>query len=225
MEAGISLSDDHVAQLRRYLDLLEAGNKRFNLTRIIDRAHAELHHIADALTLLPLIPSTAKRLADVGSGGGVPGLVLAIVIPQLHCTLIESTGKKAAFLQETVQEIGLENVQVMHARAEDAALGSHRQSFDVVTARAVATLDWLLEFCLPLARVGGIVLAMKGAKAATELKSAGAILHRLGGGTPKTHPVRLPGVDQHVIIAVPKVATTPRNLPRAPSLAKGKPLS
>jgi 16S rRNA (guanine527-N7)-methyltransferase len=223
---GIELSAKQSDQLSRYIDLLLSANQRMNLTRITDRAAAEVQHVGDSLTLLPFLPPDAHRLADVGSGGGVPGIPIAIARPDASVVLIESTQKKAQFLREVAAELGLTNVSVHPARAEDAGgKGSPlRESFDVVVARAVATMNWLAEWCLPLARRGGKVLAMKGPKVADELPDAKRAIKLLGGGEAQVHPVALPGTQNHVIVEIPKLARTDPRYPRPATTAKGKPL-
>ena len=222
--AGISLSGEQVGLLGRYLDLLEAANKRMNLTRITDRAQAEVLHVGDAMTLLPMLPAGAHRLADVGSGGGIPGIVLGIVRPDAQVVLIESTKKKAEFLASAVKELKLVNVTVDSRRAEEVGRSAARESFDVVLARAVGTLDILIEWLLPLVKVGGVVLAMKGPKGAEELKRAQPIISMLGGGAGEMLDADLQAGMGHLIIKIPKVARTPPRFPRDPSVAKGLPL-
>jgi 16S rRNA (guanine527-N7)-methyltransferase len=224
----------------RYLDLLEAGNRRMNLTRIVDRESAEIQHIADALTLLKYLPPvriesnpgegkaariSKVRLADVGSGSGVPGVVLAIARPDVQILLLESTKKKAVFLEETARELALENVRVSDQRAEDAGrLPELREKFDVAAARAVGTLNWLAEWCLPLVKKGGRMLAMKGPKAAEELPLAGHAIRLVGGGNVDVHPADLPGGLRHVIVEIRKIAATPSSYPRSATSTGGKPL-
>lgn len=222
--ADCNLDDDRQAKLSAYLDLLLAANRRMNLTRITDRPAAELGHIADALTALPFLPSGPHRLADVGAGGGVPGIPLAIARPDVSVVLIEATQKKAAFLAEAAKELSLSNVEVVALRAEEAAAGPLRESFDVAIARAVGELVWLAEWCLPLVKNGGRVLAMKGARVADELPLAVRAIRLLGGGVPITHPVDLPGREHHVIVQIPKISPTDRRYPRHPTSTKGKPL-
>jgi len=222
--ASGQLTDSQHVLLSRFLDLLIAGNQRMNLTRITDRAAAELNHIGDALTLLRYLPPGAIRLADVGSGGGVPGIPLAIARPDAAVTLIESTVKKARFLTETAEALGLSNVKVRPERAEEAGVGPVRESFDVVTVRAVGVMAWLVEWCLPLVKVGGTMLAMKGPRLTEELPSALRTIRLLGGGEPTVHPVDLPGTGGHVIVAIRKVRKTDSRFPRPATSAKGKPL-
>jgi 16S rRNA (guanine527-N7)-methyltransferase len=225
--AGIKLSDDQHAKLARYLDLLLEANARMNLTRITDRAAAEVQHVGDALTLLPLLPNGPHRLADVGTGGGVPGMPLALARPDAQVVLIESTKKKAAFLSEAARALGLGNVTVVDTRAEDAGQSpALRETFDVATARAVATLDWLAEWCLPLVKPKtGKVLAMKGARASEELPAAAKAIKLLNGGEPVVHPVDLPGSEHRVIVEIPKRGRTDPRYPRNATVAKGKALS
>jgi 16S rRNA (guanine527-N7)-methyltransferase len=223
-KADISLSSEQLHALDRYLDLLLEVNQKMNLTRITDRAAAEVQHVADALTLLRFIPSDTKTLADIGSGGGVPGIPLAIARADVQITLVESTRKKAAFLREVAASLSLSNVRVADTRAEDLARTEDRESYDVITARAVGALAWLAEWCLPLARKGGKVLAMKGARIHEELEPAQKPIRLLGGAEPVIHPVELPGVEHHVIVEIPKVGKTDKRYPRNPTATGGKPL-
>jgi 16S rRNA (guanine527-N7)-methyltransferase len=222
--AQITLDSAQHDRLNRYLDLLSEANATMNLTRITDRAAAEVQHVGDALTVLPYLPSGNASLADVGTGGGVPGIPLAIVRPEMAVLLIESTKKKAAFLERTIAALGLTNVQVSGNRAEDVGQSNLRETFDVAIARAVATLDWLAEWCLPLVKVRGKVLAMKGKRAAEELPAAARAVQQLGGGVPKTHTVDLPGTDSLVIVEIPKVRKTDARYPRPATQAKGNPV-
>jgi 16S rRNA (guanine527-N7)-methyltransferase len=219
------LTPDQHDLLSRYIDLLFEANQRMNLTRIVDREAADVHHVGDALTLLRFIPPGPQRLADVGSGGGVPGIPLAIARPDVQVVLIESTRKKAAFLEEAVTKLGLENVRVSAVRAEDAGQSAQlRESFDVVVARAVATMDWLAEWCLPLVKKRGKMLAMKGPKAAEELPAAEHAIKLTGGSSPDVHRADLPGADNHVIVEIGKVRRTPPAYPRPATRAKNNPL-
>ena len=222
--AGRTLDPSQHERLSRYLDLLLAANLTMNLTRITDRAAAELHHVSDSLTLLPLLPQGEFRLADVGSGGGVPGIPLAIARPDAEVFLIESTRKKAAFLQRAVAELAVTNVRISDQRAEEVARTKHRETFDVAVARAVATLDFLAEYCLPLVKVGGSMLAMKGPKVLQEIPTAQHAIRMLGGGEPKVHPVMLSGAEHHVIVEITKRRRTSDKYPRPPSQQKGRPL-
>jgi 16S rRNA (guanine527-N7)-methyltransferase len=224
--AGLTLSPDQHALLHRYLDLLLAANQTMNLTRITDRPAAELHHVADSLTLLPFLPPGPHALADVGTGGGVPGIPLAIARPDAQVLLIESTKKKANFLRSAVEQLQLANVSVTDVRAEDVGRSpEHRERYDVAVARAVATLDWLAEWCLPLVKPKtGKVLAMKGAKAAEEVPAAARAIKYLHGAPPVVHRVDLPGTEHHVVVEITKLGRSDPRHPRPATVAKGKPL-
>lgn len=223
--ANRTLTAEQHQRLCRYLDLLLEANQRMNLTRIVDRESAEVQHVGDALTLLKYLPQTNAQVADVGSGGGVPGLPLAIVLPDVQFVLFESTKKKAVFLDGAARELGLANVRISDLRAEDAGRDpKFRETFDVVVARAVGTMNWLAEWCLPLVRKGGVLLAMKGPKALEELPPAEHAIALLGGGSPDIHPADLPGISHHLIVEIRKTGKTPRIYPRAATASKGTPL-
>jgi 16S rRNA (guanine527-N7)-methyltransferase len=223
--ASITLTEDQHAKLSSYIDLLLETNQRMNLTRIADRAAAEVQHVGDALTVLPFLPEDTFRLADVGSGGGIPGVILAIARPDAKIVLLEATKKKAAFLQEVVTKLALTNVKVIAERAETAGRSDLRDSRDIAVARAVGAMDFLVEWCLPLVKKGGKMLAMKGARIVDELPAAAKAIRLLGGGEPVVHPVELPGAEHHVIVEIPKLGRTDPKYPRDATVAKGKPLA
>ena len=223
--AGLALTDAQHGQFSRYLDLLFDANQWMNLTRIADRPQAELQHVADSLTLLPHLPKQMHRIADVGSGGGVPGIPLAIARPDCRVTLIEATKKKAAFLQSAAAQLGLANVRVVELRAEEVGqMEHHRDTYNVAVARAVATMAWLAEWCLPLVQKGGKMLAMKGPKVQEELPLAARAILWLNGADPVVHPVDLPGTEHRVIVEIQKTGGTDPKYPRDATVAKGKPL-
>jgi len=222
--AEVILSESQHDRLNRYLDLLSEANQRMNLTRITDRTAAEVQHIGDALTVLPFLPKGSIRLADIGSGGGVPGLPLAIVRPDSQVTLIESTKKKAVFLKQTADLLELTNVTVLDQRVEDVGHSINRERFDVAVVRAVATMDWLAEWCLPLLKKGGKMLAMKGQRITEELPIAAMAIRRLGGAPAIVHPVELPGSEHRVIAEIVKLQVTDALFPRSATVAKGRPL-
>lgn len=163
-QANLTLSPAQVGQLDRYLDLLIERNRVINLTRITDRPDAEIKHVADALAVLKFIPSGALKLADVGTGGGIPGAILAIARPDVSVTLIDSTKKKLDAVKSICDAIGLTNVRTLHTRIESTV-----DVFNVVTARAVAELGTLLGWCEKIIHPRGRLLAMKGPKADEEI--------------------------------------------------------
>lgn len=177
---GIELSPEEESLLGRYLGMLFAANERFNLTRIdIDSAWSR--HVVDSLTLLAPLASVenVESGIDVGSGGGLPGIPLAIARRDIAWTLLESTGKKARFLEAVVRRLGLSNVAVAQERAEVAARGPLRERFDVATSRAVGALDGLVQISIPFLRVGGLMLAIKGERAPEEVVAAKQALYEL----------------------------------------------
>jgi 16S rRNA (guanine527-N7)-methyltransferase len=212
--AGLALDERQHALLNSFLDLLLEANQRMNLTRITDRQQAEILHVADAMTLLTHLPSRPHRLADVGSGGGIPGIVLAIIRPDAQVVLIESTQKKASFLKTAASELKLENVAIEPSRAEDVARTSRRESFDIAVARAVAVMPELVEWLLPLVKVGGFALAMKGPKGLEELDQARPLIKRLGGDRAEIVSGDLPDRPGHIIIKIEKTARTHPRYPR-----------
>lgn len=171
---GLSVSEPALEMLTRYVDRLLEVNQRMNLTAVRDAEGVWMRHVFDSLLLLSSLKADADQHAlDLGSGGGFPGLVLAIVRPDMGWTLVDSVGKKARFLAETIEELGLENARALSDRAE--VLGqddAHRECYTLVTARAVARLPVLLELTVPLLKVGGHLLAMKGEQADQEVSEA-----------------------------------------------------
>lgn len=195
-DAGMKLSEEQLAQLDRYLDLVIEWNEKINLTRIVDRADAEVKHIADALTLLRLLPKGLVTLADVGTGGGVPGVPIAICRPDIMVTLIDSTKKKLDTIQKIVDAIGLKNVTMLHTRIEQV-----KAKYDVITARAVADLDTLLQWTWPLMKPASRLLAMKGPKASEEIEAAKRrLFHQKRSAT--IEPVNVPELNGHCIVRI-----------------------
>jgi 16S rRNA (guanine527-N7)-methyltransferase len=189
-EIGAPVGTATLAQLGDYLARLLAMNEQMNLTAIKDAESAWERHVLDALTLLPLLADVPAggQLVDIGAGGGIPGLVLAIARPDLRVTLVEATQKKAAFLSAVSAAMGLANVSVRAERAEVVGRGELRDTFDVVTARAVARLAALAPLTVPFARPGGLVLLIKGQKADEELAEARAVLAKQRAVHEKTVP-------------------------------------
>jgi len=192
-DAGVSLSDAQLGQLDAYLDGLIEKNKVLNLTRITDKADAEVKHVADALTLLKFIPESAVTLADVGTGGGIPGVILAIARPQMRVTLIDATRKKLDAVQGLCDAVGVHNVTTHHGRMEQVEL-----KFDVVTARAVAAMGKLLGWCRPLLKRGGVLLALKGPRVSEEIAAMSGAQKRQW--TLSTHTIDVPALAGHVVV-------------------------
>ncbi len=226
---GLVFEEGDLARLGLYLALLLEATKQFNLTTITDPAHAWLRHIFDSLTLLgPLsdVPESG-RIVDIGSGGGLPGIPLAICRPDLRFTLIESTGKKATFLRTITNLIALDNVTILCARAEDIAHDrqDHREQYDAVLARAVGKLSIIAELTIPFAKApsqssaGGFTLLIKGQKADDELGEAKQALYLLHA----RHEMTIDTPTGRIVVLA-KTRQTPRIYPRKPGEPKRKPL-
>ena len=210
---GIALTGPMLDALDQYAEILVEYNQKVNLTAITDPEGIEDKHFADSL-LLANLPETAGKLVDVGTGAGFPGVVAKIFKPELQLTLMEPTGKRVEFLKYVCAQLGLSGVEFAKERAEEAARKVWREQFDVATARGVAALPMLSEYCLPLVKVGGVFLAMKGPGAAEELAESGAALKKLGGKGSSVAEFHLPGGDVRNIIRIKKISQTPPTYPR-----------
>ncbi len=207
---GISLTDTQLASFARYTSELQAWNSHINLTAIKDEQDIVVRHYLDSLWCSLAWQATPNALVDVGSGAGFPGVPLKIVFPSIRLTLIEATGKKTRFLEHLVQVLELNHVTILNARAEHVChMPPYRRQYDVAVARAVASLAKLAEYCLPFVRVGGEVLAPKGADIAEEIMSATNTIARLGGGEIRCDQVLLPGVSPRMMVCIPKIADHP----------------
>lgn len=224
----MDLDDAQIASLAGYLALLREWNTRFNLTAIEDPGEMLTKHFLDSLTCARALDFTAaKTLIDVGTGAGFPGLVLKIAFPHLEVTLLDSLEKRLRFIERVADHLGLAGVTTVHARAEDAAAAGAelRERYEVVTSRAVARLRVLLEWTLPFARVGGMLIAMKGPDIAPEVDEAGPALRKLGGAVERVEQFTLPGTDVgRSLVIVRKQLRTPRGYPRRPGSARKAPL-
>jgi 16S rRNA (guanine527-N7)-methyltransferase len=206
-----------------YVRLLLEANARLNLTRVVEPDAVARLHLLDSLAALPLLPS-AGIAVDLGSGGGVPGIVLALARPSVRWTLVDSVRRKAEALRSFVAALGLANVEVLAERAELLGRGPVRESFDLVTARACAALPVLTEYALPLLRIGGTLLAWKGRISAEELAAGAAASELLGGGAPVVRSAGVPALGDHRFILVEKLRPTPARLPRRPGDPTRRPL-
>lgn len=224
---GEPLSAQQVAAFERYAAELTEWNQRFNLTRITEPAAITSRHFLDSLSCwLALRKQPPTSLIDVGAGAGFPGLALKILRPELRLTLLESTAKKAGFLEHMVQVLGLQGVTVLAQRAEDAGQApAHREQYDWAVARAVAPLPVLAEYLLPFVRVGGYMLAQKARGVAEEARLAANAFGQLGGKLETLIPVAVPGLDEERwLVVVHKVKPTQARFPRQAGTPSKKPL-
>ena len=216
-EAGIVLTAAQTAQFAVYNEMLIDWNTRMNLTALTAPADVAVKHIIDSLTAYDAaLFDGAATLIDVGTGAGLPGIPLAVYAPHIRVTLMDALQKRVRFLMEVTAAMGLTNTRCIHARAEEAArTAEHRAAYDIAVSRAVARMPVLLEYALPLVRVGGTFLALKGRAYAAEAAEGAGIAGRLGGGAIAARPVHLPGLDDvRAILSVRKEKPTPKEYPR-----------
>jgi len=224
---NVHVTGRQVMSLMTYEKELLEWNQKFNLTAIRDVESIRTKHFLDSFSCVQAWKaSPPAHLIDVGTGAGFPGLPLKILYPSIKLTLVESVGKKAMFCQHIVSVLGLDNVNVIQARAE--ALGqnlAHREKYDWAIARAVANLSVLSEYLIPLVKIGGRMLAQKGESGPAEAQSAEKAMKLLGGKLEQLIPVTLPGVvDERYLVIVDKVAATPPKYPRKPGVPGKQPL-
>lgn len=221
-----SLNDTQLAQLEAYYKLLVSWNEKINLTAITEPQDVAVKHFADSLSGLDCvdIPQNSK-IIDVGTGAGFPGIVLKIARPDLNLTLLDSLNKRLVFLQEVLDELGLE-AELIHSRAEDGGQSLDlRESYDFAVSRAVARLNVLCEYCLPYVRLGGSFIAYKGKDADSEIADSKRALQTLGGRILNVHRFELPlDGGERAVIEIEKVQPTPDKYPRHSSKIKASPL-
>ena len=209
-ELGFEISPEQSTALLAYLEALDVTNQSFNLTRIPRKDFVTLH-LLDSLTALLAIPSGKPlKIIDVGTGAGFPGVPLAALLPNAQVSLLDATSKKVKFAEFTAHESGITNCKGIHCRAEDLArMNQHRNSYDVVISRAVAPFAKLMQWLMPLAKVGGCVIAMKGTGYEQEIEGTDALVKQLGGTIDELITTPLPGTDitRHLIIVRKERAT------------------
>lgn len=215
-QLGLSPAPGAAAKLARYGELLLEQNKVMNLTAITDPHQVACLHMLDSAALLRYVDLKDKSFIDVGTGAGFPGLVLKILEPSLRLTLLDGLQKRLDWLEQVAQELGLEGVEFLHARAEEEGLQSpRREGYDFAGARAVAAMNLLCELCLPFVKVGGTFLAMKSVESDAELAQAGGAIDLLGGRVAGVEAYSIPHTDiTHRLILVEKANPTPKGYPR-----------
>lgn len=220
---NITLTGSQLDQLDRYAELLVSYNEKVNLTAITTPEGIEDRHFADSL-LFAAQPEVSGRMVDVGTGAGFPGVVAKIYKPDLELALMEPTGKRMDFLKYVCAELGLTGVEFVRERAEEAARKQWREAFDLASARAVAALPVLCEYCLPLVKVGGRFIAMKGPDADNELDLAANALRKLGGRAADDRAFTLPDGSARRLLVMEKISQTPPAYPRNGGKIAKKPL-
>ena len=222
--SGVAVSEKAEAALDRFAAMLIETNEKFNLTAITDPDGIAVKHFADSLSPMAVCDfAPGKKVLDIGTGAGFPGMPLLIANPGINLTFMDSTAKKLAFVRDCLDALGLE-AQILNARAEDEGKdGDYRESFDIVISRAVAPLNILCEYALPFVNAGGVFIAMKGAGGKEELEGAKNAIGILGGKIKSETQINLTDGERHLIV-IEKTAATPQVYPRAGGKIKKNPL-
>lgn len=222
---GITLTDRELELFEKYADFLVEYNAKVNLTAITQPQEIAEKHFLDSLLLLAAVqPEKGARIIDVGTGAGFPGVPVKIVRPDMQLTLLDSLNKRLVFLGQLAQKLGLE-WQEVHARAEEAGRQNvYRENFDIATARAVAPLSVLCEYCLPFVRIGGIFIALKSRGAQTEIGDANRAISLLGGKLREVRTYTLPQQGERSLIIVEKISQTSSKYPRPSAKMAKSPL-
>ncbi|BAL84527.1 putative ribosomal RNA small subunit methyltransferase G [Selenomonas ruminantium subsp. lactilytica TAM6421] len=217
VEYGIELNDKQMEQFNRYFELLVEWNEKINLTAITEPKEVAIKHMIDSITAYDeALFKDGTTVIDVGTGAGFPGLPLKIFCPEIKLTLMDSLNKRIKFLQTVVEELGLKDVECVHARAEEGARNKkYRESFDIAVSRAVARLPILCEYCLPFVKKGGHFIALKGMQFQEEAEEAAKAIKVMGGSKTEIRPVKLPELDdKRAVITITKTMPTPKAYPR-----------
>lgn len=222
---GSFFSVEQINNFYKYMNLLIEWNEKINLTAIIEPEEIILKHFIDSITILKEIKDGSK-LVDVGTGAGFPGIPLAIMNPTLKITLVDSLNKRLIFLQEVIKALNLENVEIVHSRAEEFGQNmKYREKFDVATSRAVANLSTLSEYLIPLVKIGGKIISMKASGAKQEINEAKNAINILGGKIIKIEEFNLPQSDiGRTIVIIEKNKHTPLKYPRKPGTPTKEPI-
>ena len=220
---NVQIEETQLEKFYNYMNLLIEWNEKINLTAITEPKEIILKHFVDCITIVKHIPKEAQ-IVDVGTGAGFPGIPLNIMDDSSNYTLVDSLNKRINFLNEIINTLDLENINAIHSRIEDFAK-NNKEDYDVATSRAVASLNILLEYLLPLVKVGGICICMKGSNVQEEIQNSKKALEVLGGKIEKIEEIKLPDSDiTRNIIIVRKIKTTPNKYPRKAGMATKEPI-
>ncbi|NLC65916.1 MAG: 16S rRNA (guanine(527)-N(7))-methyltransferase RsmG [Clostridium sp.] len=224
---NINFDKAHYEKFERYMRILQKWNEKINLTSIIEDKEIIQKHFIDSIKIFEFEEmENMEKIIDVGTGAGFPGIPIKIVKPEIKLTLLDSLNKRVKFLKEVGNELGLENIEYIHGRAEDFGNdNNYREQYDLATSRAVANMTVLSEYCLPFVKVGGYFIALKGPSVEDELRESEIALEKLGGRIKEIIEVDIEESDlKHNLVIVEKVSKTPANLPRRTVSIRKKPL-
>ena len=220
---NLEYDDSKIAQIIKFYDMVIETNKVMNLTNITEEKEFAIKNILDCILPMKIIPVNAKVL-DIGAGAGFPSIPLKIMRPDLDIVMVDSLNKRVNFLKTVIQKLDLKNITANHMRIEDFAV-NNKERFDIVVARAVARLNTLLEYSLPLVKIKGKVIAYKSQKAEEEIAEAQNALNILGGKVTELQTVLIKEIDSiRANIVIEKIKNTPKEYPRGKNLPKLKPI-
>jgi 16S rRNA (guanine527-N7)-methyltransferase len=221
LEYGINLTDKQLNSFENYYSILIEFNKMFNLTAITEKQEVYKKHFVDSVINVDKL--VGEKLIDVGSGGGFPAIPIKILREDINVTLLEATGKKCEFLKEVIKRLDLKDIQVINGRAEDLAKDlNYRESFDICTARAVARLNTLCEYCMPFVKVGGQFVSFKG-NVEEELTEGQSAIKILGGQVKEVYSYQLDGANR-ALVYIDKIKPTDKKYPRGNGKERKSPL-
>ena len=226
-DLNIELTKEQIDSFVLYKEMLKEWNQKINITSITDDVEIDIKHFLDSLTPLSTnLLDGRKKIIDVGTGGGFPGLPLKIYNKELEVTLLDSLNKRIIYLNEVIKSLGLEGIEALHGRAEELGRKEdYREQYDICISRAVASLDTLSEYCMPFVKKGGYFISMKGPNVEEELKDSEKAIKILGGKIINTEILTLPESDiRHSLIVIKKINETPTKYPRAGGKPRNNPL-
>lgn len=226
-ELNINIEEEDIDSFEIYKEMLKEWNQKINITSITDDEEIDIKHFLDSMT--PLVTNLfngKKRLIDIGTGGGFPGLPLKIINKDLNVTLLDSLNKRIIFLNEVINKLELKDIEAIHGRAEELSIKPlYREKFDIAISRAVASLNTLSEYCMPFVKVGGHFISMKGPEIDEELESSNNAIKVLGGKIVDTQLINIPESDiVHSLIIIEKIKETPTKYPRGGGKPRKNPL-
>lgn len=226
-EYNINLSDIQIDQMEKYMNLVKEWNKKINLTAITDDREFVYKHLIDSISIVKSgVISGNKSLIDVGTGAGFPGIPVKIIFPDIDVVLLDSLNKRIKFLELVINELGLRGIRAIHSRAEDGARQRElREKFDIATARAVANMTVLSEYCIPYVKKGGYFVALKGPAANDEINEARNAIGTLGGKLTDIIDIEIKGSElNHKLVVIEKINNTSDRYPRKPGVIEKKPI-